>query len=70
MRVVGRGGYAQLLFESAIAIPELKGSTSAIAIPQLFKEMLFRNRNSAIAILSDFRNFKSATLELHFRISA
>jgi hypothetical protein len=35
-------------FESAIAIPQLEGSTSAIAIPQLFKEMLLRNRNSAI----------------------
>jgi hypothetical protein len=28
--------------------PQLEGSTSAIAIPQLFKEMLLRNRNSAI----------------------
>jgi hypothetical protein len=35
-------------FESAIAIPQLEGSTSAIAIPQLFKEMLFRICNSAI----------------------
>jgi hypothetical protein len=33
-------GHAQLFFESAIAIPQLDGSTSAIAIPQLFKEML------------------------------
>jgi hypothetical protein len=43
-----RGGHAQLFFESAIAIPQLEGSTSAIARPQLFKEMLLRNRNSAI----------------------
>jgi hypothetical protein len=57
----------QLLFESRIAIPQLKGSTSAIAIPQLLKEMLVHSRNSAIAIFSDFRNFKSATSELHFR---
>jgi hypothetical protein len=52
---------AQLFFESAIAIPQLEGSTSTSAIPQLFKEMLLRNRNSAIAIFSEVRNFKSAT---------
>jgi hypothetical protein len=34
---------------------------SAIAIPLLFKEMLLRNRNSAIAIFSKVHNFKSAT---------
>jgi hypothetical protein len=56
-----RGGHAQLFFESAIVIPQLVGSTSAIAIPQLFKEMFLRNRNSAIAIFSEARNFKSAT---------
>jgi hypothetical protein len=44
-----RGGHAQLFFESAIAIPQLEGSTFAIAIPQLFIEMLLRNRNSAIS---------------------
>ncbi len=33
-----RGGHAQLFFESAIAIPQLEGSTSAIAIPQLLKK--------------------------------
>jgi hypothetical protein len=50
-----RGGHAQLFFESATAIPQLEGSTSAIAIPQLFKKCCsatatpqFRNRNSAI----------------------
>jgi hypothetical protein len=43
-----RGGQAQLFFETAIAIPQLEGSASAIAIPQLFKEMLLRNSNSAI----------------------
>ncbi len=31
------------------------------------KEMLLRNRNSAIAIFSDVRNFKSATWELNCR---
>jgi hypothetical protein len=48
----GRGGHAQLFFESAIATPQLEGSTSAIAIPQLFKECCsatatpqFRNHN-------------------------
>jgi hypothetical protein len=67
MLINTRGGHAQLFFESAITIPQLEGSTSAIAIPQLFKEMLLRNCNSAIAIFSDVRNFKSATCELHFR---
>jgi hypothetical protein len=43
-------------------------STSAIAIPQLSKEMLLRNWNSAIKIFSDVRcNFKSATQQLYFR---
>jgi hypothetical protein len=49
-----RGGHAQLFFESAIAISQLEGSTSAIAIPQLFKEMLLRNRNYAIPQLQFF----------------
>jgi hypothetical protein len=35
-------------FESAIAIPQLEGNASAIAIPQLFKAMLLRNRNFTI----------------------
>jgi hypothetical protein len=60
-RLIIRAGHAQLFFESAIAIPQLVGSTSAIAIPQLFKAMLIRNRNSAIANFSEVRNFKSAT---------
>ncbi len=47
-----RGGHVQLLFESATAIPQLEENTSLITIPQPFKEMLLRNRNSAIAILS------------------
>jgi hypothetical protein len=38
----------QLFFESASAIPQLEGSASAIANPQLFLKMLLRNRNSAI----------------------
>jgi hypothetical protein len=40
-------------FVSAIAIPQLEGSTFAITIPQLSEEMLLRNRNSAIP---QFRN--------------
>jgi hypothetical protein len=50
-------------FESAIAIPQLEGSTSAIAILQLLKKCYsatatpqFRNRN-----FFGVRNFKSAT---------
>jgi hypothetical protein len=54
-----RDGQAQLFFEPAIAIPQLEGSTSAIAIPQLFKEMLFRNRKTAIPQSQFF--LKSAT---------
>jgi hypothetical protein len=54
-------------FESAIAIPQLEGSPSAIAILQLFKAMLLCNRNSAIAFFSEIRIFKSATSDLHFR---
>jgi hypothetical protein len=55
-----RGEHAQLFFESAIAIPQLEGSTFANAIPQLFKDMLLRNRNSAITIFF----MKSATSNL------
>ncbi len=41
-------GTRNFFFESAITIPKLEGNTSAIAIPQFFKEMLLCNRNSAI----------------------
>jgi hypothetical protein len=66
-----RGGHAKLFF--AISIPQLEGSTSTIAIPQLLKKCCSTTttpqlRNSAIAIFSEVRNFKSATLELHFHI--
>jgi hypothetical protein len=47
-----------------MAIPQLEGRTSAIAILQLFTEMLLRIRNSAILqsqFFSEVRNFKSAT---------
>jgi hypothetical protein len=45
-------------FEFAIAIPQLEGSTAAMAIPQLFKEILIWN-NSAIPQSQFF--LKSAT---------
>jgi phage terminase large subunit-like protein len=48
-------------FLAAIEIPQLEGSTSVIAIPQLFKETLLLNRNSTITIFSGVRIFKSAT---------
>ncbi len=48
--IFSRGGHAKLFFRSAIAIAQLEGCTSAIAIPQLFKELLIRNCNSAITI--------------------
>jgi hypothetical protein len=62
--LISRGGHAQLFFESSIAIPQLEGSSSAIAIPQLFKHMLLRNRNSAIPQLQFF--LKSATSSPQF----
>ncbi len=66
---ISRGGDAQLFFESAIAIPQLEGSTSAIAIPQHFFNIAPQPQlcNSAIAIFSEVRNFYSATWELQFR---
>ncbi len=45
-----RGGHAQLFFRSAIAIPQLEGSTSAIAILQIFKECW------SAAAIPQFRN--------------
>jgi hypothetical protein len=57
-----RGGQAQLIFASAIAIPQLEGSTSAIAIPQLLKKCC-----SATATPQTQFVFESATSELHFR---
>ncbi len=56
------GGQAQHFFESAIAMPQLKGSSSAIAILKLLKEFVASPLGkSAIAIFSDVRNFKFAT---------
>jgi hypothetical protein len=68
--MVTRGGHAQLFFESAIAIPQLKGSTSEIAIPQLFKEMLLRNCNSAIPQLQFFLMSATSSPQLESFISA
>jgi hypothetical protein len=62
--VLGRGGHAQLFLKSAIATPQLERCTSAIAIPQLFKKMLLRNRNSAIPPSQFF--LKSATSSPQF----
>jgi hypothetical protein len=45
--VTTRGGHTQLFFESATTILQLEESTSAIAIPQLFTEMLLPNQNFA-----------------------
>ncbi len=52
--------------KSAIEIPQLEGSISAIAIRNFatFKEMLLRNRNSAIPqsqFFSEVHNFEPAT---------
>jgi hypothetical protein len=60
-----RGGQAQLILASAIAIPQLKGSTSAIAIPQLLKKCCsatatpqFRKRN--LFLSPQLQSFTSA----------
>jgi hypothetical protein len=66
----GRGGHEQLFFESPIAIPQLEGSTSAIAIPQLSKEMLLRNRNSAIPQPQFFLMSTTSSPQLESFISA
>jgi hypothetical protein len=63
-----RGGHAQLFFESAIGIPQLEGSTSAIAIPQLSKEMLLRN--SAIPQSQFFLMSTISSAQLESFISA
>jgi hypothetical protein len=43
-----RGGQAQHSFESAITIPQLEGSTSAIAIPQLLTLLSLGKENSGL----------------------
>jgi hypothetical protein len=40
-------GKRNFFFESTIVIPQLEGSTCAVAIPQLFKEMLLHKVKSA-----------------------
>jgi hypothetical protein len=57
--VITELGMCNFFFESAIAIPQLEESTSAIAILQLFKAMLIRNCKSAIPQSHFF--LKSAT---------
>jgi hypothetical protein len=51
-----RGGHTQLFFESAIATPQLEGSTSAIAIPQLFKECCSATAIPQSQFFSEVRN--------------
>jgi hypothetical protein len=66
-REINRGGQAQLIFESTIAIPQLEGSTSAIAIPQLLKKCCsaiatpqFRNRNFFWSPQLQVRNLRAS----------
>jgi hypothetical protein len=63
---IGRGGYSQLFFMSAIAIPQLEGKTSATAYPQLFQEKLLCNcihfRTSSIAIF--FQQSVTSSMQL------
>ncbi len=56
-----------VLLQSAIAIPQLEGSTSAIAIPQLFKKccsatatLQFRNRNFFLSPQLQVRNLRAS----------
>jgi hypothetical protein len=60
----------QLFFKSTIAIPQLEGGTSTITIPQLFKEMLLRNRNSAIPQSQFFLKSSTSNLQLESFTSA
>jgi hypothetical protein len=60
---IDRGGQAQFFFESTIAILQLEESTSAIATPQLFQEMLLHNRNSALALFFEVRNVRASFLQ-------
>jgi hypothetical protein len=60
-------------FESAIAIPQLEGSTSAIAIPQLFKKCfsatatpLFRNCN--VFLSPQLESFTSAIFGIFWAV--
>jgi hypothetical protein len=53
-----------------LKIPQLEGSTSAIAIPQHFKEMLLRNRNSAISQSQFFLMSATSSPQLENFISA
>jgi hypothetical protein len=60
-----RGGHTQLFFESATAIPQLDGSTCAIAIPQLFKKCCFATatpqfRNRSFFLSPQLESFTSA----------
>jgi hypothetical protein len=66
--VLYQGWARATFFESAIAIPELDGSTSAIAIPQLLKEMLLRN--SAIPQSPFFLMSATSSPQLESFISA
>ncbi len=63
--VMLRGGHGDLFFKSAIEIPQFEGSTSAIAILQLFEDMWLCNSNSGNPQLQFF--LKSTTWELEFR---
>jgi hypothetical protein len=77
---VSRGGHEQLFFESAIAIPQLEGSTSAIAIPQLLKKCCFatattqfRNRNcfwSPQLQVCNLRSFISALIGIFLAVES
>ncbi len=69
MVLLSEVGTHNFFLKSAIAIPQLEGSTSAIAIPQCLEKCCsttatpqFRNR-----IFFGVRNFKSATWKLRFR---
>jgi hypothetical protein len=65
--VLYRGGHAQLFLESAIAISQLEGRTSAIAIPQLLKKCCsatatphFRNCNFFLSLQLQVRNLRAS----------
>jgi hypothetical protein len=61
-------GTPNFFLSPQFAIPQLEGSTYAIATPQLFKDTYVapqpKLRNSVITFFPEVRNFKSAPWEL------
>ncbi len=68
--IFSRDGHAQLFFESAIAIPPLEGSTSAIAIPQLLKKCCYATSTPQFCNRNFFLMSATSSLQVENFISA